>query len=230
MGLRDEIPESLRGFFFDTGPSDDPETGGGGGSDEPLTQDPEEYFEDGVNPLAWLSDNLSTLKNIVKYIGGSAKALGDFADNPIQFLRGKIIPALIGVLLGFTNTLANSFAAPFEAIQIGLETLGDALVAPFRGQLLPITFPTGDNLAGFTTGDSTFLATGAIAQGIASIVGLVTTTIETATAPLGPLQPFGVAALTLATGYVALLLTLRAGRGVLDAIPGLSGIETFLFG
>jgi hypothetical protein len=182
------------------------------------------------NPLAWVTNNIDTLKTLVNTLGDIAGQVRYFINQPLAFLRRRIIPILIGTLLGFTNILANAFAAPFEAIQTGLQTLGDALVAPFSGQLIPISFDLGENLPGFQTADGTFLATGGIAQAVASVVGLVTTTVETATAPLGPLQPFGVAALLLAAGYIGLLITLRAGRATLDAIPGLSGIETFLFG
>jgi hypothetical protein len=201
------------------------------GEEQALDSTSPSYNSGGLpNPLAWVTNNIETLKTLVNTLGDIAGQIRYFIKSPLAFLRRRIVPILVGTLLGFTNILANAFAAPFEAIQTGLQTLGDALVAPFSGQLIPITFDLGDDLAGFTTADSTFLATGAIAQAVALIVNLLTTTVETATAPFGPLQPFAVAAILLLAGYVGLLITLRAGRAVLDAIPGLSGIETFLFG
>lgn len=243
MGLRDDIPESLRKYFFETGPND-----GSGTGDDRLGDDEENAIDrtspsynsgDLPNPLAWVANNIKRVKTVVNTLASVAGTLRSFADSPLKFLRRRLVPIIVGILIGFTNILANAFAAPFEAIQTGLVTLGDALVAPFSfDRVIPFAVSLGEDVPGFTAVvdsdygpiEQTFVPGGGIATLVSTVVNLVTTTVETATAPLGPLQPFGVAALLLVAGYAGLILTLRIGRALLDSVPGLSGIETFLFG
>lgn len=164
--------------------------------------------------VTWGDIDLNALAALLKF----KDTLVSFADTPLKFLRKRIIPLLLGALLGFTDLLANSLAAPFEAIQTGLQTLGNALVGPLSVIRVPFT------------GELVVDASGGFAQTIFGLVGLAESVVRAATAPLGPWQPFGAAALWLLAGYLTVVALLRAGRGVLDSIPGLSGLETMIFG
>lgn len=132
----------------------------------------------------------------------TAATLSAFAKNPLGFLRGRVIPPILGAIFGFVFDLADIIDQTFDTLIDSLTLVSDS-ISNATGSL---TQPIGDALAG-----------GA---------GLVLSI----TAPLGPLQPFAATALTLAIAYGVLVLSLRLLRALADSIPVVSGIETFLFG
>lgn len=154
------------------------------------------------------------------------KELEPFAKNPLRFLRKKLIPIALGAILGITETLAQSVAAPFEAIQTGLATLAAALGRLFSGY--EVSGSSGDLLS-FATSDGQFYPVGSIAWLIATPISIIQGLVGAITAPLGPLQPFGVAVIYLALGWLAVVVLIRLFRAGLQTVPGLGGLETLIF-
>lgn len=141
---------------------------------------------------------------VTSLFGGLAviSTLRDFATNPLRFLRGRIIPPVLGAIFGFVFDLADIIAQPFQAIIGTLNLLSASLTTTLRS----VTGPIED----------------ALAQSAGFLVSL--------TVPFGALQPFVLAALAILIGYAVIVVSLRLARATADAIPVVSGIETFLFG
>jgi hypothetical protein len=137
----------------------------------------------------WLADNLETLEA--------------FLTGPIRFLRGRLIPPVLGAIFGFTFDVAAAVASPFQIIISSLQTVNTAL----------------ENAL-----------TVAVFVPLSSLFSTVISAVIAATAPLGPLQPFAIVAVFLIGAYVLALIASRTLRAGLDAVPGLSGVETLLFG
>lgn len=128
--------------------------------------------------------------------------LREFATNPLRFLRGRVIPPILGAIFGFVFDLAAIVAQPFQAIIGALTTVSASLSR----------------------------AVGAVTDPIADALALSADFLVSLTAPFGPLQPFALAALAIAIGYGVIVVSIRLGRAVADSIPVVSGIETFIFG
>lgn len=128
--------------------------------------------------------------------------LVSFASNPLRFLRGRAIPPILGAIFGFTFDLANIISRPFEAV-LGSFNLASASVST---------------------------ATQAVTQPIGDVVSSGSATIVWISAPFGPLQPFVAAALVIVSAYGLVIFGIRLARAIADAIPIVSGVETFLFG
>ena len=128
--------------------------------------------------------------------------LRSFARDPLRFLRARVIPPVLGAIFGFVFDLAAIVSRPFEAVIRALETLTTSLTNATES----FTEPIGDALA------------------------LSANFVVSLTSPLGPLQPFAVAAVAILVGYGVIVVSIRLARGLADAIPVLSGVETFLFG
>lgn len=158
---------------------------GGGGDGVGAT---EEWVQRFVRRIFHV-DNLDTLQK-----------LGEFAKNPVTYLRGRIIPLFVGWIFQITFNVADAIARPFEAAGTAANTAVDAVL----NALWAVTTP----LIGLVE---------ALFDGIAG-----------ATSGLGPLQPFVTTALGLLLGYLVIVASVRLLRAVLDSIPVLSGVETFL--
>ena len=133
---------------------------------------------------------------------GLLKVVGQFAQAPIQFLRGRLIPVFLGGFFGFVFDLADLLAQPFVVAQTGISTLGGSLLNAQR----------------------------AIFATVITLVNSVYGWLTAATSGLGPLQPFVLAAVAIGTSYVTIVVSIRLVRSVADSIPGASGVETFIFG
>ena len=133
---------------------------------------------------------------------GLLKLVGQFAQNPLRFLRGRLIPVFLGGFFGFVFDLADLLARPFIAAQTGLSTLGGSLLN----------------------------AQNAIFSPVVGLVDAVYSWLTAATSGLGPLQPFVLAVVAIGTSYVTIVVSIRLVRSVADSIPVASGVETFLFG
>ena len=151
----------------------------------------------------------SVIEDIVRGIvtsifGGRARinTLVAFATSPLRFLRARVIPVVLGAIFGFAFDLANIVARPFDSVLGSLGLLSGSLSTATQA----ITNPVGDGLA--------------LGSGL----------LLSVTAPLGSLQPFAVAVLTIAIAYAVLIAGIRFLRALADSVPVLSGIETFLFG
>lgn len=129
-------------------------------------------------------------------------ALVNFANSPIQFLRKRVVPILLGGIFGFVFDLASIIRSPFDAIVRSLDATGGALGNALSFNFSPIFWVTD------------------------AVIG----TLLTASAVFGPLQPFVLVALILAFVYVMAVVGSRALRAILDAVPVLSGVETFIWG
>lgn len=133
---------------------------------------------------------------------GVIATLRDFAQNPLRFLRGRVIPPVLGAIFGFVFDLAAIISRPFQAVIGALATLSASLTNATQA----VTRPIGDALA------------------------LSANFVVSLTSPLGPLQPFAVGAVAILVGYGVIVVSIRLARALADAIPILSGVETFLFG
>lgn len=128
--------------------------------------------------------------------------LVNFASSPLRFIRRRLIPVLIGGIFGFVFDLASIISRPFGVIAESLGSAGGALSTGLTA--IP----------------------DAVASGVVSGVGL----LEAVTAPLGPIQPFVLAAVAIVAGYVVFELSIRVVRGLVSALPGLSFVDGFLSG
>lgn len=141
---------------------------------------------------------------VYSIFGGASNviALVSFASNPIQFLRKRVAPVVIGGFFGFVFDLAVIIRAPFDAIVRSLNVTGSSLENALSVNFSPIFFVTDAVIGTFLTVSQAF----------------------------GPLQPFVLAALILGLVYVVFVLGSRLLRAILDSVPGLSGVETFIWG
>lgn len=163
------------------GASGNPSDSGGGGS--------------GGISIPGFVDDLEPLADYVDILTSFAKA-------PIEFLRARAIPPVIGAIFGFTFDLADIVAQPFDTVLGSLALLSESVSK----------------------------ATAAISDPIADALSIGSELVLSVTAPLGPLQPFVATALTLVMAYGLLILSIRLLRALADSIPIVSGVETFLFG
>jgi len=139
-----------------------------------------------------------SLRPLTGYVG----TLTDFAGRPIQFLRKRVVPLLLGGIFGFVFDLAAIVRRPFVAISTSLDATGGALENAVSVTIRPTEW----------------------------FVGMVIDLLVAVSAPFGWFQPFVLVALSLAVMYAAFVVVSRLLRAILDAIPGLSGVETFLWG
>jgi hypothetical protein len=141
---------------------------------------------------------------VYSIFGGASNviALVNFASSPLQFLRKRVAPVVIGGVFGFVFDLASIIRTPFDAIVRSLEVTGGSLENALSVNFSPIFFVTD------------------------AVIG----TFLTVSAAFGPLQPFVLAALILAFVYVVFVVGSRVLRAILDAVPVLSGVETFIWG
>jgi hypothetical protein len=58
---------------------------------------------------------------------GVIATLRDFAQNPLRFLRGRVIPPVLGAIFGFVFDLAAIISRPFQAMIGALATLSASL-------------------------------------------------------------------------------------------------------
>ena len=143
-----------------------------------------------------------SLPNWLQDLQDVAGTLVDFAQNPLRFLRGRVIPPALGAIFGFVFDLATIISRPFRAVIGGLATLSASLTNATQA----VTRPIGDALE------------------------LSANFVVSLTSPLGPLQPFAVGAVAILVGYGVIVVSIRLARALADAIPLLSGVETFLYG
>jgi hypothetical protein len=141
---------------------------------------------------------------VYSIFGGASNvlALVSFANSPIRFLRKRVAPLVIGGVFGFVFDLAAIIRSPFDAIVRSLDATGGALERAVSVDFSPIFWVT-DVVVG------TFLSVSAV---------------------FGPFQPFVLAALIVAFVYVVSVVGSRLLRAILDSVPVLSGVETFIWG
>lgn len=125
-----------------------------------------------------------------------------FARTPVNFLRVRVVPIVVGGIFGVAFDIARIIARPFDAVLASLGLVNESISTATAA----ITDPIGDGLS------------------------IGTELVLSVTAPLGPLQPFVVTGLTIAIAYVVVLAGIRLARALADSVPVLSGVETFLFG
>ncbi len=130
------------------------------------------------------------------------RRLAAFASDPLQFLRARAIPPILGAIFGFVFDVSTIIAQPFQSVIAALGTVSAALSLALTSVTSPIT--------------------GALARSAGLLVDI--------TAPFGPLQPFALAGVGIGLSYAAIALAVRTGRALADSIPIVSGLETFIFG
>jgi hypothetical protein len=145
--------------------------------------------------LRW---TVSKLEPLIGYVD----ELVNFIESPIQFLRKRLAPVILGGIFGFVFDLAEIIRRPFVLLISSLEATGGAFENAFSVTFDPIQW----------------------------VFRVVLGAFRDTAAAFGPLQPFVLAALILAFSYLMIVLGVRLLRAVLDSVPGLSGVETFLFG
>lgn len=134
--------------------------------------------------------------------------LEEFAKKPYQFLRKRLLPVLFGGIFELMFGVADTFAGSFAALVSALQSVGAAFVGgPSQTGLLPSLF-------------------GAFRGVVIDIVEA----LRLWSAGAGPLQPWIIGAVAILVGYGGFVVVVRLTRAGLDAIPGLSAVETFIFG
>ena len=74
------------------------------------------------------------------------------------------------------------------------------------------------------------MSTQAVPAPIGDALALSANFVVSRRSPFGPRQPFAVGAVASLVGYGVIGVAVRLARALADAIPILSGVETFLFG
>jgi hypothetical protein len=126
----------------------------------------------------------------------------NFIQNPLRFLRKRIAPLMLGAIFELVFNLGEIIRRPFEAIVVALQATGGSFENAFSVTFSPLNW----------------------------VLRVVIDSFVALSEPFGALQPFVLGALIMAFVYLMLVIGLRLLRAVLDSVPGLSGVETFLFG
>jgi len=144
----------------------------------------------------------AAVRGIVKRVFGgesNVSKLVSFAQNPIQFIRKRVAPTILGFIFGFAFDIAEIIRQPFIAAGTGFETAATAI----EDLISTLFFP------------------------IQNLMLLIIDWIAAGTTGFGPLQPFVVSALAILLMYGVLVATIRLVRAVSGSIPILSGVEAF---
>ena len=145
---------------------------------------------------------LTFVKSLQDVLSGQLKTLEEFLDDPGFFIRSRVLAAVLGFAAEIVFSISDGVSAGYAGLAGSIEAVGSSFgQAPQR----------------FTT---------AVTDGITAFQQAAVD----ATAGLGILQPFVLTTIYLLTAWGVGWLLVRTGRAVLDAVPGLSGVETFLFG
>jgi len=172
--------------------------GGGGGEEE----DPK--IEDPTNPggIGWSSIAPGFLTE-----GSVLETLRRFGRNPIAFVLGAVLQALLGGVEAIVTALLDAIRFLF----VGSDPTGtDGQLGIADVPLLAAELVTG---AGDTVGSAILASTGMYVDAVT----------ETALA-FGPLSPVAVAAAIAVTLYVGYHIGMAVIRVVADVIPGLGGL------
>ena len=145
---------------------------------------------------------LTFLKSLRDILSGRLETLEEFLDRPGFFIRSRVLAAVLGFAAEIVFSISDGVSAGYAGLAGSIEAVGSSFgQAPQR----------------FTT---------AVTDGITAFQQAAVD----ATAGLGILQPFVLTTIYLLTAAGVGFVLVRTGRAILDAIPGLSGVETFLFG
>ncbi|MFD1634625.1 hypothetical protein ACOZ4L_02705 [Haloplanus ruber] len=155
-----------------------------------------------IDLILRVQNNLFALRRTLAPILPYIDTLADFAENPYLFLRKRLLPVILGGLFSVMFSVADAIARPFASIVGVLELLELQLA----GVIVSVTDP------------------------VDSVITQVISALRLGTSGLGPFQPFILVSVGIVISYVLFIVIIRLSRGVMDAIPILSGVETFLFG
>jgi len=142
------------------------------------------------------------LKKLQTVLSGQLDTLEAFLKRPGFFIRKRILAALLGFVAEIVFSISEGISAGYAGLVASIEAVGSSF-----GQA-PQTLTT------------------AVTDGI---VVFQQAAVD-ATAGLGILQPFVLTAIYLLTAAGVGFVLVRTGRAILDGVPGLSAVETFLFG